>query len=44
MKYNLPVWNGLKLKNTSNKVKLLELKKGSVPGVFVRKDKKFYKL
>ena len=41
MKYNLPVWNGLKLKNTSTTVKLLELKKGPVPGVFVRKDKNF---
>lgn len=41
MKFSLPVWNGIKSKNFTPKVKLLELKNSSVNGVFVRKDKNF---
>lgn len=41
MKFNLPVWNGVKSYYFKQKVKNIEVKNSSIPGVYIRKDNNF---
>ena len=41
MKFNLPIWNSVKLKPTIQKVSVIEISKSSIDGMFIRKDKNF---
>ena len=41
MKFNLPLWNSVKLKPTVQKVSSIEIIKSSIEGMYIRKDKNF---
>jgi len=41
MKFNLPVWNGVKTNYFKQKVKNIQIKTSNIPGIYIRIDKNF---
>ena len=41
MKFNLPVWNGVKSSYFKQKIKNIEIKSSKISGIYIRKDVNF---